>query len=154
MLDYLFNIHKYENHWTGLVTRFFIVGTLFAALFLAYQTDAQAQKNVAKTTDERKFEMEKTSTVTEWTCENKVAIRTAMSGDHYLLLWDKKLFDLSPSDSLSGVFKYKDLKSHLDWLIIPSKAMLFDSQKGQRLVDYCKSSEITQSATVSEDLMK
>ncbi len=145
MLEYLFHLQKNNNHWLYKGIRFFIVGISLWVFFLTYQSDAHAQKtnttksstSVASSEDEKKFNMLKSGNETVWTCENNVKVKTAQSGSQYLFLHNKKLYTMNGIEALNGVSRFSDIVHRMDWIIIPGKAMLFDSKAGQRLLDYC-----------------
>ena len=90
-------------------------------------------------TDDQQFEQRKISEVHLWTCENQVSLKTAHSEKGLMLLWNKKLYQFSEVDALTGATKFIDLKNQLQWLVIPEKAMLLNAKLGQRLLDHCKS---------------
>ena len=159
MIEFLFNSEKLTNPWLYNATHYFIFSIFLCAIFLAYQSDAHAQKKnptvASSSEDEKKFEMLKSGNETVWTCENNVKVKTALVGNQYLFLHNKKLYTMNGIEALNGVSRFSDIVHRLDWVIIPGKAMLFDSKAGQRLLDYCKHPDLAvvdQSKQV--DLMK
>ena len=130
------------------------LGILFSSLFFwtqAPQTFAQnipspatvkkqtTHPSAKQPTDDQQFEQRKISEVHLWTCENQVSLKTAQSEKGLMLLWNKKLYQFSEVDALTGATKFIDLNNQLHWLVIPEKAMLLNSKLGQRLLDHCKS---------------
>ena len=163
MFEYLFNSEKYNNNWLYSVIRFFIIGIFLCAIFLAYQSDAHAQKKNTNQTpqkansseDEKKFDMLKSGNETVWTCENNIKVKTAQAGGQYLFLHNKKLYTMNGIEALNGVSRFSDIVHRIDWIIIPGKAMLFDSKAGQRLLDYCNHPDLAVVDKSKEvDLMK
>jgi hypothetical protein len=109
----------------------------------------------AQVEDEKKFELVKGNEEDVWTCENNVTVRTSKSSNGYFLLWNKKMYSLLSVDALNGVSHYKDSVNLIDWIIIPNKAMLFDTKAGHRLLDYCKIPSMKNAVLSQEtDLMK
>ena len=162
MLDFLFNSKNDQPHWSHDLTCACIISTCLCLFFLAYHSDANAQKksnnpmtNTSPSEDEKKFDMLKGGKETIWTCENNVRIRTAHSGNSYLFLYNKKLYTMNGIEALNGVSRFSDIVHRVDWIIIPGKAMLFDSKVGQRLIDYCHHPELAIVDKSKEiDLMK
>jgi hypothetical protein len=117
------------------------------------QTKSSANKNVS---DTKKFDDLRVSEANIWRCENNVFVRTAESAQGFLMLWNTKLYTMSRVDALNGVQRYSNEASHLHWVEIPEKAMLFNFKIGQRILDYCKTPELASKrlATVQEDLLK
>ena len=163
MFKYLLNSEKYQIKSAYHFTRLLIVGVFVCATLLAYQSDAYAQKKntnqtpskVSSSEDEKKFDMLKSGNEIVWTCENNIKVKTAQAGSQYLFLHNKKLYTMNGIEALNGVSRFSDIVHRLDWVIIPGKAMLFDSKAGQRLLDYCNHPELAvvdQSKQV--DLMK
>jgi hypothetical protein len=109
----------------------------------------QTQKKTATKQDpvaqiEKELVALKSGDTTLWTCENKLQMKTAISKNgEILLVWDKKIHKLQLQESLPGAQRYMEPTSKIELLIIPDKSMLFDSKLGQRLVDYCKTQEMT-----------
>jgi hypothetical protein len=133
------------------------------ALVVCFQSPSFAQKKPTNTPaptqklveDEKKYEMLKAGPETIWTCENNVKVKTAQSGNSYLLLFNKKLYTMSGIEALNGISHFTDMVHRVDWFIIPGKAMLFDSKAGQRLLDYCSHPELASIDKTKEvDLMK
>lgn len=90
--------------------------------------------------DMQKF---KPGVVSTWFCENNLQIKTANSElAGLLILWNKKIHSFQLVQSLPGSQRFHDDDTHLDFLVIPDKAMLFDAKAGQRLVDYCKTEDM------------
>jgi len=162
MFEYLLNTEKYNKYFLYQFSRLFIVASLLCSVLLVYQSNAHAQKkNTNQTTrmnsseDEKKFDMLKSGNETVWTCENNVKVKTAEAGSQYLFLHNKKLYTMNGIEALNGVSRFSDIVHRIDWIIIPGKAMLFDSKAGQRLLDYCNHPDLTLVDKSKEiDLMK
>jgi len=141
MFEYFFSLDKYNSHSLYNFTRWFISSAFLCAIFLTYHSDSHAQKKnptvTSSSEDEKKFEMLKSGNETVWTCENNVKVKTALVGNQYLFLHNKKLYTMNGIEALNGVSRFSDIVHRIDWIIIPGKAMLFDSKAGQRLLDYC-----------------
>jgi len=162
MLVFLFKSQNNQPHWSHHPMSFFFIGTFYCMFFLAYHSDANAQKksnnamtNTSLSEDEKKFDLLKVGKETIWTCDNNVRVKTAQSGNSYLFLYNKKLYTMNGIEALNGVSRFSDIVHRIDWFIIPGKAMLFDSKVGQRLLDYCKHPELAFVDKSKEtDLMK
>jgi hypothetical protein len=163
MFEYFFSSKKYNSHSLYAFTRLFISSAFLCAIFLTYHSDAHAQKKntnqvpskVASSEDEKKFDMLKSGNETVWTCENNVKVKTAQAGGQYLFLHNKKLYTMNGIEALNGVSRFSDIVHRIDWIIIPGKAMLFDSKAGQRLLDYCSHPDLALVDKSKEaDLMK
>ena len=140
------------------------LGIFISSIFLFMQTPQTFAQNspspatVKKQTtrpsakqlsDDQQFEQRKISEVHLWTCENQVSLKTAQSEKGLMLLWNKKLYQFSEVDALTGATKFIDLNNQLHWLVIPEKAMLLNSKLGQRLLDHCKSPALSNLVSVS-----
>jgi hypothetical protein len=163
MFEYLINAKKYNRYSLYQYSRLFIVGIFLSVVLLAYQSDANAQKKntsqaptkTNSSDDEKKFDMLKSGNETTWTCENNVKVKTAQTGSQYLFLHNKKLYTMNGIEALNGVSRFSDIVHRIDWIIIPGKAMLFDSKAGQRLLDYCSHPDLAVVDKSKEiDLMK
>jgi len=106
-------------------------------------------------TDEVKFSQINGTEEEIWTCENNVTIKSTKYANDYFLLWNKKLYSFRKVEALNGVSHFKNTTHFLDWMIIPNKAMLFDTKAGQRVLDYCKVPAMMNTVMLQEvDLMK
>ena len=106
-------------------------------------------------TDEMKFSQINGTEEEIWTCENNVTIKSKKYANDYFLLWNKKLYSFRKVEALHGVSHFKNTTHFLDWMIIPNKAMLFDTKAGQRVLDYCKVPAMMSTVMLQEvDLMK
>lgn len=104
------------------------------------QTPTPTASNQNPELDMQKF---KPGVVSTWFCENNSQIKTANSELAGLLLyWNKKIHSFQLVQSLPGSQRFRDEDSKMDFLVIPDKAMLFDTKAGVRLVDYCKTDEM------------
>jgi hypothetical protein len=163
MFEYILNAKKYNRYTLYQFSRLFIVGTFLSVVLLAFQSYAHAQKKntiqaptkTNSSEDEKKFDMLKSGNETLWTCENNVKVKTAQAGSQYLFLHNKKLYTMNGIEALNGVSRFSDIVHRIDWIIIPGKAMLFDSKAGQRLLDYCSHPDLAVVDKSKEiDLMK
>ena len=163
MVQNLSAAENYNNYHFFQFIRLFIASTFLCAILLAYQSNAYAQKKntnqtaskVSSSEDEKKFDKLKSSNETVWTCENNVKVKTAQAGGQYLFLHNKKLYTMNGIEALNGVSRFSDMVHRIDWIIIPGKAMLFDSKAGQRLLDYCNHPDLAFVDKSKEiDLMK
>jgi hypothetical protein len=137
----------------------YLVVLLFASLVSLNSMAEQKSKSKVTTPvmseDEKKFEELKNGTEQVWTCENNVKLKTLKIQDKFILLWNKKLHTMGGINALNGVSHFQDNLSKLDYVIIPNKAMLFDTKSNQRLLDYCKTPEMASSVVSQDnDLMK
>ena len=152
MKDHGVNVFKgvfMKKHFSKVLA---LVSTLSFAI--AFPSISQAADNP---TPQRKidnnsliaknFERASASEASNWNCENNLLVRTAPGKDGGLiLLVNKKMHVLHLISSLTGSQRFVDAQGSIEWLVIPEKAMLFDMKIGQRLVDYCKTPEMTKGA--------
>lgn len=130
---------------TKLSKLFLVLSLLTQGLSLA-NAQVKTQKSASSAAishtelDMQKF---KPGIVSTWFCENNLQIKTANSElAGLLVLWNKKIHSFQLVQSLPGSQRFHDEDTHLDFLVIPDKAMLFDAKAGQRLVDYCKTEDM------------
>lgn len=128
----------------------FIIFLLAASATVHLTAQAQSKRPSSKKQEvhlqaDKELDSLKQGETSIWNCENKLQMKTATSknGD-VLLVWDKKLHTLKLKEALPGAQRFIEPNSKLELLIIPDKSMLFDSKIGQRLVDYCKTQEMSQ----------
>jgi hypothetical protein len=77
----------------------------------------------------------------KWQCElgNTLYIAGDMQRDTILTLhWKGRDYKLPREATHTGADRYHDARSGLDLVVIPSKAMLFNDNLGQRLADECQ----------------
>lgn len=77
----------------------------------------------------------------KWQCElgNALWINGNMQRDEVLTVhWQGKDYRLPRQTTVTGADRYFDAHSGLDLVVIPSKAMLFNKNLGQRLADECQ----------------
>ena len=55
-----------------------------------------------------------------------------------VLQWNQRAYPMRAVGVRSGALRYEHAESGLVWLMIPSKSMLLDSKRGQRLADACR----------------
>ncbi|WP_137923154.1 hypothetical protein [Cupriavidus sp. 2SB] len=81
----------------------------------------------------------------KWQCElgNVIYINGNMLRDEVLTVhWSGKDYRLPRQSTVTGADRYYDAQSGLDLVVIPSKAMLFNKNLGQRLADECQSADM------------
>lgn len=81
----------------------------------------------------------------KWQCElgHAIWISGNMLRDEVLTVhWDGKDYRLPRQSTVTGADRYFDARSGLDLVVIPSKAMLFNKNLGQRLADECQSADM------------
>ncbi|CAG2159347.1 hypothetical protein [Cupriavidus numazuensis] len=86
-----------------------------------------------------------TPTGEKWQCElgNVLYISGNMLRDEVLTVhWQGRDYKLPRQSTVTGADRYFDARSGLDLVVIPSKAMLFNKNLGQRLADECQSAEM------------
>ncbi|KAA6127964.1 hypothetical protein, partial [Cupriavidus cauae] len=77
----------------------------------------------------------------KWQCELGKSLYVAgnMLRDEVITVhWDGRNHRLPRQATVTGADRYFDPQSGLDLVVIPSKAMLFDRNHGQRLADECQ----------------
>jgi len=55
-----------------------------------------------------------------------------------VLKWNQRDYPMRAVGVRSGALRYENAESGLVWLMIPSKSMLLDAKRGQRLADACR----------------
>jgi hypothetical protein len=55
-----------------------------------------------------------------------------------VLNWNERDYPMRAVGVRSGALRYEDAESGLVWLMIPSKSMLLDTRRGQRVADACR----------------
>nr|WP_315596995.1 hypothetical protein [uncultured Cupriavidus sp.] len=81
----------------------------------------------------------------KWQCElgHAIWISGNMQRDEVLTVhWEGKDYRLPRQSTVTGADRYFDARSGLDLVVIPSKAMLFNKNLGQRLADECQSADM------------
>ncbi|GAA0848666.1 hypothetical protein [Cupriavidus pauculus] len=81
----------------------------------------------------------------KWQCElgNAIWINGNMLRDEVLTVhWQGKNYRLPRQSTVTGADRYFDAASGLDLVVIPSKAMLFNRNLGQRLADECQNADM------------
>ena len=81
----------------------------------------------------------------KWQCElgNAIWISGNMLRDEVLTVhWQGRDYRLPRQSTVTGADRYFDQASGLDLVVIPSKAMLFNKNLGQRLADECQSADM------------
>ncbi|WER46876.1 hypothetical protein CupriaWKF_04665 [Cupriavidus sp. WKF15] len=86
-----------------------------------------------------------TPTGEKWQCElgNVLYISGNMQRDEVLSVhWQGRDYKLPRQSTVTGADRYFDARSGLDLVVIPSKAMLFNKNLGQRLADECQNADM------------
>jgi len=81
----------------------------------------------------------------KWQCElgNVIYIGGDMRRDEIIVVnWEAKEYRLPRQATVTGADRYFDARSGLDLVVIPSKAMLFNKNLGQRLADECQNADM------------
>ncbi|MBY4896399.1 hypothetical protein [Cupriavidus sp. AU9028] len=81
----------------------------------------------------------------KWQCElgKALYVNGNMLRDEVITVhWDGRDYRLPRQTTVTGADRYFDQQSGLDMVVIPSKAMLFDRNHGQRLADECQTSDM------------
>lgn len=76
-----------------------------------------------------------------WRCEDgHISSALNSSSDEVKITWNNKQFRLQRQETKTGAKRYFDEMSGMDWVVIPTKAMLFNRKEGRRLADNCQHS--------------
>ncbi|KAI3589931.1 hypothetical protein ACIPID_01520 [Cupriavidus sp. CER94] len=81
----------------------------------------------------------------KWQCElgHAIWISGNMQRDEVITVhWDGRNYRLPRQSTVTGADRYFDQASGLDLVVIPSKAMLFNKNLGQRLADECQNADM------------
>ena len=81
----------------------------------------------------------------KWQCElgHAMYISGNMRRDEIITVnWEGKEYRLPRQSTVTGAARYFDARSGLDLVVIPSKAMLFNKNMGQRLADECQTADM------------
>lgn len=73
-------------------------------------------------------------------CEfNQAVSLTPVDGKpgHFKLGYKKASYTMVPQETSTGAVRLHDAQSGMVWLQIPSKSMLMDAKRGQRVADAC-----------------
>ncbi|WP_042886649.1 hypothetical protein [Cupriavidus necator] len=131
-----------------------VLAACIGAFTLTTATAVMAQEPAKKTTTTKKKASTKkkaaaaetaaaaTPTGEKWQCElgNSLYISGDMLRDEVLTVhWQGKDYKLPRQSTVTGADRYYDARTGLDLVVIPSKAMLFNKNLGQRLADDCQS---------------
>ncbi|WP_019450607.1 hypothetical protein [Cupriavidus sp. BIS7] len=114
--------------WIGIVT-------VTATVPVGAATKHTAAKSASKPGSQAAPRGEK------WQCElgNTLYIAGDMQRDAILTLhWKGRDYKLPREATHTGADRFHDARSGLDLVVIPSKAMLFNDNLGQRLADECQ----------------
>ena len=105
-------------------------------------TKKTASKKNAKKTTEAAAPVEVPSGE-KWQCElgHAIYINGNMLRDEVINVnWEGKNYRLPRQTTVTGADRYYDQRTGMDLVVIPSKAMLFNRNLGQRLADECQTS--------------
>jgi len=136
-----------------------VLAACIGAFSLTTATAVMAQEPAKKTTTTKKKSSTKkkaaagtaaaagaaaavTPTGEKWQCElgNSIYISGDMLRDEILTVhWQGRDYKLPRQATVTGADRYYDARTGLDLVVIPSKAMLFNKNLGQRLADDCQS---------------
>ncbi|MGO4761163.1 hypothetical protein AB4120_01370 [Cupriavidus sp. 2KB_3] len=134
-----------------------VLASLLGALSLTVASTAMAQEPAKKPAATKKApaKSSKKATTTaaapvtpsgeKWQCElgNVIYINGNMLRDEVLTVhWQGRDYRLPRQSTVTGADRYFDQQSGLDLVVIPSKAMLFNKNMGQRLADECQSADM------------
>lgn len=64
--------------------------------------------------------------------------QVAADANSLTLNWSKRDHVLTGGHTASGALRYENAQAGLAWIIIPGKAMLLDTRRGQQLANECK----------------
>ncbi|KDP83966.1 signal peptide protein [Cupriavidus sp. SK-3] len=109
---------------------------------------APAKKAPAKKAPAKKAATTETAAVPKgekWQCElgHVLYIGGNMQRDEVITVnWEGKEYRLPRLSTVTGADRYFDARSGLDLVVIPSKAMLFNKNAGQRLADECQTADM------------
>lgn len=81
----------------------------------------------------------------KWQCElgHVMYIGGNMQRDEVITVnWEGKEYRLPRLSTVTGADRYFDQRSGMDLVVIPSKAMLFNKNAGQRLADECQTADM------------
>jgi hypothetical protein len=81
----------------------------------------------------------------KWQCElgHVMYIAGNMQRDEIITVnWEGKEYRLPRMSTVTGADRYFDQRSGMDLVVIPSKAMLFNKNAGQRLADECQTADM------------
>jgi len=81
----------------------------------------------------------------KWQCElgHSLYISGNMLRDEVIAVnWEGKEYRLPRQSTVTGADRYFDARSGMDLVVIPSKAMLFNKNAGQRLADECQTTDM------------
>ncbi|CAG2143868.1 hypothetical protein [Cupriavidus plantarum] len=104
---------------------------------------APAKKSAKKATPVA--EVPATPNGEKWQCElgHAIYISGDMRRDEVIVVnWEAKEYRLPRQATVTGADRYFDARSGLDLVVIPSKAMLFNKNLGQRLADECQNADM------------
>ncbi|GLC98044.1 hypothetical protein Tamer19_74530 [Cupriavidus sp. TA19] len=134
-----------------------VLAACIGAFSLTTATAVMAQEPAKKTTTKKSSTKKKaaagaaagagaaaaaTPTGEKWQCElgNSIYISGDMLRDEVLTVhWQGRDYKLPRQSTVTGADRYYDARTGLDLVVIPSKAMLFNKNLGQRLADDCQS---------------
>ena len=81
----------------------------------------------------------------KWQCElgHALYITGNMQRDEVIgVNWEGKVYRLPRQNTVTGADRYFDQRTGMDLVVIPSKAMLFNRNLGQRLADECQTADM------------
>ncbi len=135
----------------------FVLAACIGALTLTSAGTVLAQEPAKKPAATKKAPAKKSTSKTaaaapaaepsgeKWQCElgNAIWINGNMQRDEVLTVhWQGRNYRLPRQSTVTGADRYFDQASGLDLVVIPSKAMLFNKNLGQRLADECQNADM------------
>jgi hypothetical protein len=81
----------------------------------------------------------------KWQCElgHAIYITGNMRRDEVIgVNWEGREYKLPRQNTVTGADRYFDARTGMDLVVIPSKAMLFNRNMGQRLADECQNADM------------
>ncbi|MDF3838476.1 hypothetical protein P3W85_36920, partial [Cupriavidus basilensis] len=133
-----------------------VLAACIGAFTLTSAGVAMAQEPVKKTAPAKKAPAKRTKKTAakeapvapvgeKWQCElgHVLYIGGNMQRDEVITLnWEGKQYRLPRLSTVTGADRYFDAHSGMDLVVIPSKAMLFNKNAGQRLADECQTADM------------
>jgi len=132
-----------------------ISSSAVAAATSPQASKAQPQKSSKRHVSKRKAKSTAAKTdpvpanAVKWSCEDgqSFMLQGNMERDQIVTLhWGNKNYKLPRQQTSTGADRFYDAASHLDLVVIPTKAMLFSDKDSSRLADECKTVAMTQGA--------
>ena len=135
----------------------FVLAACLGALTLTSAGAALAQEPAKKPAATKKTASKKSTKKTteaaapavpsgeKWQCElgHAIYVTGNLQRDEVIgVNWEGKEYKLPRQNTVTGADRYFDARSGMDMVVIPSKAMLFNRNLGQRLADECQTADM------------